>query len=162
MAIQYDHGYTVELGPPPGGAAVSEAETLGMIQWIGDQLEVANGVLRLNWFSLNEATFNTLRATCPTYAPLQQKLRGLKWALMAAARRLVLGDNVTAVNTQINMRLTDAATAQGLLAFAYHLGNVRPEPATTYVDLRNVINLLLQHVRFMECRVQEYKPTHRL
>ena len=70
MAIQYDHGYTVELGPPPGGVGVSEAETLRMVQWVGDRLEVVNGVLRLNWFGLNEATFNTLRATCPTYTPL--------------------------------------------------------------------------------------------
>jgi hypothetical protein len=68
----------VELGPPPGGAAVSDAEKLSMVQWVGDWLEVVNGVLRLNWFSLNEATFNTLRATCPTYAPLQQNLLGLK------------------------------------------------------------------------------------
>ena len=77
------------------------------------------------------------------YAPLQQNMLGLKWALMASAKRLVIGDSVTSVNTQLNKHLTDAATAQGLLGFAYHLGNVRPQHMLTCaVQLAFYFNML--------------------
>ena len=64
-----------------------------------------------------------------------------------------MADNITACNTMLHAKLTDAIRAGQLMEFVYHLGHVRLEMATAYTDFRNVILLLLQLVKWMECRV---------
>ena len=40
------------------------------------------------------------------------------------------------------------------MAFVYHQGFVRPDLATSYTDFRNLVSLVLQHIRWMEHRVK--------
>ena len=40
------------------------------------------------------------------------------------------------------------------MAFVYHQGFIRPEQATPYSDFRNLVALVLQHIRWMEHRVK--------
>ena len=151
--INYDLNYSVELGPPPGGNEVPEAQTFKIVQWLIDRTEVIDNKSRINFFNLTRIPFATLGTTCTLLALLRQNLLGAKWALQAASKRLVMADNITACNTMLHAKLTDAIRAGQLMEFVYHLGHVRLEMATAYTDFRNVILLLLQLVKWMECIV---------
>jgi hypothetical protein len=147
--ISYTAPYQIDLGPPPGGEA-TEGDTLKVIQWLIERTEVVGGVLRINFFNMTRATFTTLGATCPMLAPLQLNLVGARHVFQAAARRLIVANNVTSCNTQIINKLGDAVESAELMAFVYHQGFVRPDQATPYIDYRNLITLVLQHIRWME------------
>ena len=106
--INYDLNYSVKLGPPPRGNKVPEAETLKIVQWMIDRVEVVDDKLRINFFNLTSVQFASLGTTCPLLAPLKQNLLGAKWALQSASKRLVMAKNITACNTMLYNKLTDA------------------------------------------------------
>ena len=153
MDVSYTEDYVIDLGPPPGGEA-AEGDTLKAIQWLVERTEVDGGALKIQFFGLTRATFRTLGTSCPMLAPLQMNLVGARHLLQAASRRLVLADNVASCNVQLINRLGDAAEIAELLGFIYHQAADRPELATPYIDYRNLILLVLQHIRWMEHRVR--------
>ena len=131
--------YQVDLGPPPGGMDAPEGDTLHVLQWVIDRLEVVAGILRINFFNLNRATFQTLAVICPALAPVKLNLMGIRHIIQVASRRLIMNDNVVSCNNQLINKLGDAVTAAELMAFVYHQGHVRPPQASPYTDFRNLL-----------------------
>ena len=152
MAPNYLNFTVSDVGPPGGDASIQQ--TLGLVHWFCDRLEVAaNDLLTFNFLDMNEAEFQALGAAAPVFNEIQQDWLGFKHVLtLISTAALLTANNTNNVTAKMEQCLGNDARMTALFQPLYRT-IARPAASTFWDDLKNFAAHILHHVIFMEAKI---------